>query len=605
MPKPLYLYDLTHTVTQPRDDARRLRRIWDETHLVTSIQGIVNRRNPRLYLKFVGGTDGRIDTFWLERMRKKGEWLADADVQPVSDLKALISLFRRDIRGLVVYDEAVPATSNVASTAAGVEGLACIRYDTSAESLYHWLSSDPDGPRLPVRLWLINPDGTSLFTGKGRIPGSTTPSTGSVKCDAYIWAKQRYLDTGRCNPLCMGYYMDAWWLKMSWGDVWNHTLTNHDYFIARKGFIFDLSPWDDELPNDDPGQPMGTDTATLKAILHAAWKRTGGKKMIHVGGFLPWDKKYTSFQKGASKHDPVPGEWRYAEILSSYNAYMDADALGYAGMANASVYGLYPLKPKYTQKRPTTSELKSAGHLTADGQVASKSFVAIYVGDYDSAAWLYHRMPELWNDPVRGQITLGWAINPNLAQRFAFGMAWLRKTASARDVFLAGDSGAGYINPGHLSEPRTISELPSGVKAWQGHCLRYFKQWDISMVGFVIDGYAPQMSKECLDAYAQFSPSGIVAQRLPSRQGIHNGMPYLTMDMDMVGGPEASAQVILDRLRDTKAQFMIFRTILWSPSSHKALMDAVKRAPAGKDVEFVDPYSLMLLLKTQEGAARA
>ncbi len=61
MPKPLYIYDLTHTVSQPRDNARQLRRIWDETHLVTSMQGIVNRREPRLYLILVGGADGRTE----------------------------------------------------------------------------------------------------------------------------------------------------------------------------------------------------------------------------------------------------------------------------------------------------------------------------------------------------------------------------------------------------------------------------------------------------------------------------------------------------------------------------------------------------------------
>ena len=59
--------------------------------------------------------------------------------------------------------------------------------------------------------------------------------------------------------------------------------------------------------------------------------------MIHVGGFLPWDKKYTNVGPSGGKHDPVLGEWHYAEILSCYNAYMDADALGYSSMANASV----------------------------------------------------------------------------------------------------------------------------------------------------------------------------------------------------------------------------------------------------------------------------
>lgn len=35
--------------------------------------------------------------------------------------------------------------------------------------------------------------------------------------------------------------------------------TNHDFFIGNKAFFFDLSIWDDETPNDDPHQPLGTD----------------------------------------------------------------------------------------------------------------------------------------------------------------------------------------------------------------------------------------------------------------------------------------------------------------------------------------------------------
>ncbi len=596
MANTLYTYDLTHTTSMPRGDARSVRRIWDEAHLVSSIQGLVNRKSPRLYLIFVG-SNGSIDKYWLGEMQAKGEWLADVSTKQLPDLKALINTFRADIKGLVVYDEQVPATSNVASTIAGVEGLACIRYDSSADSLYHWLSRDTDGPRLPVRKWLVNPDGTSLFTGKGLIPSTSTPSTGSAKCDAYIWAKINYLDTGRCNPTSMGYYIDAWWLRDSGGEAWNHTLTNHDYFIARKGFIFDLSPWDDEVPNDDPTQPVGTDTATLKQILLSAWKQTGGKKMIHVAGFLPWDKKYTNFLKGASKHEPVPGEWRYAEILSSYNAYMDADALGYSGMANASVYSLFPLKKKYPQNLPTEASLTSEGFMQPNGKPAAKRFVSLYVGDYDSAAWLYHRMPELWNDADRGKIKLGWAINPNLAQRFAFGMAWMRKKASDNDLFLAGDSGAGYINPGHLAAPRSISALPSGVRSWEEHCKKYFQQWDISMVGFVIDGFAPAMNKECLDAYMRFCTNGLVAQKLPRRCGIHNGKPYLTMEWDLGGGPTASARTISEHINQSRERFFIFRTILWSPHDLKLLVDTVKSDPACKDVEFVDPYSLMMLIK--------
>lgn len=42
--------------------------------------------------------------------------------------------------------------------------------------------------------------------------------------------------------------------------------------------------WDDEAPNDDPTQPLGTDLRTLLAILQAHYDDTQGTRVITVGG---------------------------------------------------------------------------------------------------------------------------------------------------------------------------------------------------------------------------------------------------------------------------------------------------------------------------------
>ncbi len=182
-------------------------------------------------------------------------------------------------------------------------------------------------------------------------------------------------------------------------------------------------------------------------------------------------------------------------------------------------------------------------------------------------------------------------------------MAYTRKTKSENDFFVAGDSGAGYVNPGHLQEPRRFSGLPSGVKTWTEHCARYYRQWGLSVTGFIIDGYAPPMSNEVMDAYATFSPDGIVAQKI-DRWGVHKGMPFLRMDLGLGGTPEQSAEVALGRISDQKPEFFIFRTILWSPSAHKQLFDALKASPKGEHIEIVDPYTLFLLIKQHAGNGR-
>ncbi|EQD57136.1 hypothetical protein B2A_04950, partial [mine drainage metagenome] len=84
-----------------------------------------------------------------------------------------------------------------------------------------------------------------------------------------------------------------------------------------------LSPWADEVPVDDPAQPLGTDQRTLRAILRSAWNQTHGQRMIHIGGFPPWDKKYTNYPGAGGKHGGVATEWQYAYIVSCFNGYME------------------------------------------------------------------------------------------------------------------------------------------------------------------------------------------------------------------------------------------------------------------------------------------
>lgn len=591
--------DLSPTKKIDASNPEQVRRAWDEAHCMAALQGIVNRTRPRFYLFFVGGPQGETDRFWLDRLRQPEGWLAHYSLEALPDAAAAVRHFRSEIKGVVLYDEQVPATSNVASTVAGVEDLLPVRYDPDPHSLCHALTIDPEGPRLPVKLRFVDEQGASLFTGKGTIPGTKTPSTLSAKCDAYLWAKERYLDTGRCNPTCFGYYLDSYWLKKPGGDVSNHTLTNHDYVISKRGFFFDLSPWDDEAATDDPSQPVGTDARTLQAILRSAYDRTQGQHMIHLSGFLPWNLKYT--QRVGGKHGDVQGEWRYAEMVSCFNGYMDADALGLSAMANASLYRLFPLAKHYPQRRPTVEDLKTRGFIGPDGKPVPRQFISFYVGDYDSAAWFYRHMPDFWNDPARGSIPLGWAFNPNLADRAGPMMDWVRRTATDHDFFMSGDSGAGYINPGSLQEPRKFSGLKSGLSVWAAHCKRYYTQWDITATGFIIDGDSPGMDAATKDAYASFSPDGFVAQKI-APHGLWHQTPFLRMSSDLYRPIEKAAEVVLKDVPNEKPSFHLYRTILWAPDDHKKLFDLLKSK--NPEIEIVDPYTLFLLVKLHENEAR-
>lgn len=590
----LYTYDLTALSHGNVEDAAFRRQAWDELQVAASLQGIVNRNRPQLYL-FLVGNGGQTDHYWLRRLQEPQEWLERSSLKPLPDILSVVTRFRHAVRGVVAWDERVPATSNVASTVAGIKNLLPIRFDSAPNSLYWRLVVDPHGPRLPVALRLFKEDGSPLFTGVGTIPGTSTPSSGSAKCDAYLWAALNYLKKGLCDPTHLAYYPDAYWLGRNLKIPADRTLlSNHDYFIAHRGFFFDLSPWDDEAPDDDKTQPPGTDAKTLMTILRAAYDASGGA-VIQVGGFTPWDQKYTDYTGG--RHGGVATEWRYAEILSCFNAYMDADAPGLNAMANASVFQHYPLAARYPQRNLSTDDtLRAKGYLDANGQVAHKTFVTIYVGDYDSSAWLYQRLPDLWDDPARGTIPLGWAFNPTIEQRFPVGLAYTRKTATPNDTFITGDSGAGYLNPGYLDGDRRWSHLPSGLAAWEAHSRRYYDRWDLRITGFIIDGNAPPMDEAVKRAYARFSPGGVVAQKIPP-ESLVDGVPFLRMGPDLTGSAEKNALTIAATASRTGPAFAIYRTILMSPSGHKQLFDQLKQIRP--DIEVVEPHTLFLLLKHQ------
>ena len=609
---PLCLYDLTHLYDLDLTDPEQAARAYDELHFVATLQGIVNRGLPRLYLHFVSHNefgDIDVDSYWLDELRTKAGFLAGRPVRAIRSLDELVSTFRPMLRGAVVWDPGVPATSNVASTVAGARDLVAVRHDPSPGSLYRTYIGVAGPLRLPPVVRLVHDDGSPLFTGSGTIPGTRRDSTGSAKCDAYLWAVEHYLRTGRSAPE-FGYYLDAYWLRNPQGKLQQALLTNHDYLVARRGFFLDLLPWDDETPVDDPDQPVGTDQRTLEEILRVGHERTGGG-LAPVHGFVPWGYKYTTVDPAGGGHDPVPTEWRFVQVASAFNAYLDADAENLDAMANASVFRHAPLREHYPQPpRPSVDDLRARGLVDAAGAVVPRRYVMLYVGDYDSAAWLYNVLPYVWDDPARGSIPLNWAFNPNLAARMPVALDRVRRTASPLDTFVAGDSGAGYVNPGMLTEPREFSGLPSGLAAWHAHCRRHYARWDLTVTGFVIDGYAPPMDAATLRAYADFSPGGFAAQKVDPA-GLVGETPYVRMGPDLPRADPLTAADALQGALDgdltgppTAPEFHCLRTILMSPSWHREVVDTVGARVPEAALEVVDAhtfYALVRLHLTAEG----
>ena len=552
---------------------------YDALNLITALQGLVNRDAPRMLISY----DGATDNFWYAYLRRPEKLFYGYKVNTVHNMEEFLQVYGEEIRryGLILWDENVPATMNVALTACGVDGYLPVRKGGELEKLL------TETWNVPVKA-----DLSGMFTGKGTIPGTGRESTGSAKCDAYLWAMDQYMD--RTSPRVMGYMLDG----VKWGsypktypDLGNAYLPNHDYMVSEKAFVFDLSPWADEAPNDDPDQELGTDYETMKMLFRRQYDRAE-REIFTVCGFLPYQQKYTTYENRSKTHTEVDSEWRFVEILSSFNGIWDAEGWYYTSNSNCSAYQHYQSDREYVNSDPPAD--------AADFD-PTQTYGLIYMGDYDAAAWMKMRVPDLWRDAARGSLPLAWGFNPNLSEKIPMVFDYLYEYKTDNDFFVSGNSGAGYLNPTVLFD-RKHSDLPPGDDAFIRHCRPYFEKYDLDMVGFVINGPF-RFDERVRRMYTQFAPVGAIHNCPLDKLSVTDGGVFLPQRTDisnnlgMYPNVERAAQDILKTLRSNQVNRLnMYRFILWTPEKVQAVVDRVEEEMPGK-IQFVDPYTFMSYAK--------
>lgn len=560
---------------------------YDALRFICSLQGILNRDKPVLFIDYRDKVDG----FWLEYISGEGKFLHGAELVYLKSIDEIIETFSHEIKecGLVLWDKFVTATLNAAVTVCGVLDCLPVCGNDEHNEFYEYLISKSSLANLQVKINL-----TYKFDGK---PGSiiyntTRESTGSAKCDAYIYTLENFFDL--TSDDMMGYILDGagreWLIGENSGDYENAFVPNVDYLIANRAFVFELSPWDDEVPCDDKNQPLGTDYRVFNEILKRQAEKNNQAKITSVTGFTPWQVKYTD-HKAKSKHGAVETEWRHAELLSAYNCIMDADAYGYCGLFNASLYRHYPLKEKYINSHSPNREKYDE----------NKIYVLIYMGDYDSAAWLSIFAPMHFSDTMRGKHPLMWCFNPNLSKRVPMVFDYVYENKTGNDFFAAGDSGAGYLNPSLLFSPRIFSDLPNADSLFIEHNKYYFEKFDINHVGFIINGHH-KFDDKIYNLYSEFVKSG--AGHNGHREPVHikNGVLFMGYLGDLPGHSshfdgsfnpadiESAADMIINWSKEKLYKnFMLFRTILWSPTMLDALINCLKEKDLSNEYVFLNP----------------
>lgn len=529
---------------------------YDEAIAVACLQGLINRQKPELYV--LSSRQPR-PQYWLDLLRREGGWLAARSIKPAPDLDTLVQLASSRLKGAVIWDPAVPASVNVATTIAGVEDGIVLSPEMAARYLPSW--------HLPV-----------LADLRGRFTGT---ETGSPKNDAYRWAIREYLAKGRCSSHLLCLFEDSFAARAR-GDT--GYAVNRDWAVKNRAFVFDLSPWGDERPQDDPDQPLGTDLATYRQVLEATREHSAGGHLTELNGFFVFPK-YANMPGHRSAHEPVPTEWETVHLISPYHLYQNTST---SDCFNQSLHSQAPRRRLRQHRGALPYHLEK------------KTYLCFLMADYDSASVLYDYLPKHWDDPNRGRIPLAWGINPNLLEAYPDLIARFYATLTPADTITADAGAAGYINPSRLR--------PESLPLFVRHNRAYFREADLTIAPMVLDWTAPSAAVK--DAFRKFAPDGFGSMVWDMhtntgekpRPHVWKGMPVVELinDANEFPGPAKTAGLVAKAITGRGSRvpgFYFFRIVWTSPTQMLEMLAELRKQQPALNFEVLDVYSFFALYK--------
>ncbi|KAI8272788.1 hypothetical protein K4K56_002262 [Colletotrichum sp. SAR 10_98] len=434
----------------------------EEQILLVSLQGLVNRRQPRLYLYWSpdsSNSDDAVNEAWLRQI--EGQGFKSADV--TSDPFRLVDKYKSEIRGAIVYDTKLPDTINLASTLAGLYG-AVIASEELARRLNLSIIEDLRG----------------RFKDKHELYEYAARSVWPKVTDRLITA---------IKPISTVLYANRTWETLLKANSSVTDSSNNGTYTADLSRFINRS--NSVYVNITDAFPVDGFGPSVYRVQVTADNQT-------VADFRPGDEAEDAFlfEDGGSHLADYPGGWRFADgsaamiykfdyprratqltlTLSMWNQYLvsaSAEKPGYqkvnsifrdyiVGTAAPCIW-LDSNRPREAalldkllrQFQPNAAYLgwfPNGDEMTGVTQLAKNGIYVVFLsliyleGDnlqYDQRAMFSH-----WNDPERGSVPLGWTISPLLRDIGPGILSYYQRTATKNDLLIAGPDGAGYTYPG-------------------------------------------------------------------------------------------------------------------------------------------------------------
>jgi hypothetical protein len=183
-----------------------------------------------------------------------------------------------------------------------------------------------------------------------------------------------------------------------------------------------------------------------------------------------------------------PGEFSSTQLCSENAVYvLPAD-----WFANMSVWSGTRAEPIEQPKAKAT-------------RLRNKIYLTFTMSEGDNLQYNQRVLRRIWGDPARGSIPLNWGISPLLLDAAPAMLRYYQSTATPNDHFMAGPSGAGYINPTPWPDAdfRTYTTQSGSYLAKAGLETVYVLNR--------VDGPSQWMTEQEVDAYIDdIDPAGVM-----------------------------------------------------------------------------------------------
>lgn len=464
--------------------------------MMATLQGIVNRAEPRIYL--------------LENKEEgKYTWLNDLDVKYKvrDDYWQIMRAYAKEVNGIIVYDPEIPDSVNVATTLAGLKG-AVVASPELAETLqaapydlkvlddlqgkfkdrldaYTWqyenLWSQTTkrmivglNPMTSIRLpenqedlfTVLGQDTTQERDGKNKKVYDFDLSESLGESDVYLrfgdafaqdgWGAAVHEVTVKADGVAIAQFVagspeeekflyDRDGSQVSEGQGGHRFADNGRYFIYKftppagtKQLTASVEMWNQYKVSVSDVQPVSSEQTEPYGYLRDY--AVASKAMVFwLDSNVPEQKEL--FEKILS--DVKPG--------TPYLGWFSNDVDGeFSGVEITSNHGVYVLAADWFSNLTVFSGTKADKLKPTEAtapQLENKIYVTYTFSEGDNFQYNQHRMRILWDDPSRGEVPLNWTSSPLLYDAAPAMLNYFNETATPNDLIIAGPSGAGYFYP--------------------------------------------------------------------------------------------------------------------------------------------------------------